>query len=146
MESYFYKNVIENENILKLTEYINAFLHKHLELGHHYEMAQALSFSRKLRLKMNGKNTKGLEKQENSLLCILTMNLYEHGLLTNFDSTNYVELLKDQASPRNHLWLFAYESVIHQWFNSDIIQIFDKSSFFMDMLEKKISFFDAEKG
>jgi len=107
-------------------------------------MAQALSFSRKLRLKMNGKNTKGLEKQENSLLCILTMNLYEHGLLTNFDSTNYVELLKNQASPQNHLWLFAYESVIHQWFGREIEQIFDKSPFFMDMLEKNIRFFDAK--
>jgi len=142
IERNFYRHVINEESILKLTEIINDFLHTHLERGHHYEISQALSFSRKLRLQIDKENTKQLEFEQSSILCILTMSLYEEQLLTNFVTTRYIQLLKNQASPQNHLWLFAYESVTHQWFNPDIIQIFDKSPFFMDMLEKNISFFD----
>ncbi|EDP68069.1 hypothetical protein CAT7_00880 [Carnobacterium sp. AT7] len=147
IEGYYLNDYISREELMRLKSFLNDLLKEHLLFQNHYEASQILSFCRKMKILINEENTKALEMQDNSIICILTMNLKKHDLLSNFDESSYINLLP-LATANNQYWLFAYEAKKNKWFsnlNNITVSFPTNSIFYMDLLSNDVSFFETEK-
>lgn len=125
----------------RIKETLDVFLEYHSDLENIYEISWALWICKSFEIIINEKNALKITTIDNSIVALVTLDLYHSGLLPAGVGFALWESQMNSSSLYSENWLLAFEAYIKNWLPrpSDYVE---RDDFFKELFENRVEFYD----
>lgn len=129
----------------KIKETLFEIILYHSSFGHTHEISWALWLCKSLKIKIPVKIAKELSRIEDSIVALITLDLYHSGMIRNLNTNIWESLVTKESLYSTH-WLLSYEAIRNGWINTeDGMQWLEEDKFFKLLVDNDIKFYNSEE-
>lgn len=129
-------------NIKAITRFCNNLLKVHAISDHHGEVSWLLWLCKELSLKVKKDTLLEIERMNNSVCTLISLDLFYSGILKNNFNKEYLHQFVNKESLYTSDWLLSYEAGRRGWLGNSNFDYIKNDEFYSKLFEEKIGFYD----
>lgn len=138
-----YKNLGYQVDLASLSDTLFEIIKWQSTMGNYYEVAYSLWFLIYFNIDIPSNVVKILEKIENSLIALLTLDAKSKTLIQNLNKTVWQQIVDDSLELYGKNWLLAYEAVKKGWLIPTRTNHVNQDPFFSILMKNDVEFYDS---